>query len=140
MLVVNSRLAIPLEELQFTYSRSAGPGGQNVNKVSSKATLHWNVLETANLPEDVRQRFLARYANRLNASGELVLSSQRYREQRRNVADCLSRLRQMILEVALPPTPRKATKPSQGSRERRLRQKKYLGEKKRSRQPPGSES
>jgi ribosome-associated protein len=137
MLVVTNRLSVPLEELVLSYSRSAGPGGQNVNKVSSKVTLHWNVSETPSLPDDVRQRFLSRYRTRLNKQGQLVLSSQRFREQRRNVTDCMDRLRQMILEVIVPPKRRKPTRPTLGSKERRLRQKQQTAQKKQGRQAPG---
>ncbi len=72
MLVVNSRIRIPDSELEFSYVRSSGPGGQNVNKVSSKAVLRWNAAASGSLPADVRQRFLAKYRSRLTTDGELA--------------------------------------------------------------------
>jgi ribosome-associated protein len=124
MLSVNSNITVPAREFDFTFSRSSGPGGQNVNKVNTKVTMHWDVTHTPSLPEAVRARFLAKYKRRINANGQLVIYSQRYRDQGRNVADCLDKLREMILSVATVPKARKATKPSKGSRERRLREKK----------------
>ena len=136
MLVVNNRLAIPLDEFRFTFVRSSGPGGQNVNKVASKAQLRWQVVESPSLPEDVRQRFLAKYGNRVNAGGELVLDSQRYRDAPRNQADCLEKLRRMLADVAKPPRRRKRTRPTRASVERRLMSKRQQSERKRRRRPP----
>jgi len=120
-----ARASIPLRELRFQYARSSGPGGQNVNKVESKAILRWNVAGSAAVPEGVRRRFLARYARRIGAEGELVLSSQRFRDRSRNVADCLEKLRAMLEAVAEPPRPRHPTRPTRGSRERRLEAKRH---------------
>ena len=136
MLYVNSRISIPLRELQFTYSRSSGPGGQNVNKVNTKATMHWDVKKTDSLPDAVRRRFMAKYARRLTNEGVLVLSSQRFRDQGQNVADCMHKLREMILAVAVAPKPRRATKPTAGSKRRRLADKKKQSEKKQMRRRP----
>jgi ribosome-associated protein len=137
LLVVNDQLRIPLGELTFTFSRSGGPGGQNVNKVASKATLRWNVTASPTLPPDVRERFARRFASRLTTTGELVLTSQRYRDQGRNVADCLEKLRAMLAEIARPPKPRRATKPSRASRQRRLTTKRKQSEKKEQRRWAG---
>lgn len=133
MLSVNSKITVPAREFDFTFSRSSGPGGQNVNKVNTKVTLHWDVTRTHSLPEAIQRRFLAKYQRRINANGQLVIYSQRYRDQGRNVADCLDKLREMILSVATVPKARKATKPSKGSRERRLREKKSRSQTKQSR-------
>ena len=78
---INAQIAIPRRELQFSFVRSSGPGGQNVNKVASKAVLRWNVTNTQAIPEAVRGRLLARFARRINDHGELILSSQRYRDR-----------------------------------------------------------
>ena len=86
MLVVNSQVRIPLAEFEFTFARSSGPGGQNVNKVNSKAVLRWGVRHSPALPEAVRQRFLQKYAARLTNEGDLLVTSQRYRDAPRNVA------------------------------------------------------
>jgi ribosome-associated protein len=130
VLVVNSRVCIPLAELAFHFVRSSGAGGQNVNKVASKAVLHFDVAHSPSVPDDVRRRFLARYATRINSAGELVLTSQRYRDQARNVTDCLEKLRELLLSVADPPKPRRPTKPGKGARERRLGNKRRQSERK----------
>lgn len=132
-------IEIPESELTFTYSRSAGPGGQNVNKVNSRATLHWNAVETPALPEAVKARFLSRFASRITNSGEVVIHSQRYRDQKRNAADCVLRLQAMIEAVETPPTPRKKTRPSRGANQRRLQEKKVTAQRKQQRQRPATE-
>lgn len=133
MLVVTPRLQIPLREFQFTFSRSSGPGGQNVNKVSSKATLRWPLMSSPSLPDEVRGRFQARFGRRLTGEGDLVITSQRFRDAGRNVADCLEKLREMLASVAQPQKTRRATKPGRGSIRRRLAQKKQQSLKKQSR-------
>lgn len=133
MLVVNPRLKIPLREFQFTFARSAGPGGQNVNKLNTKATLRWPVLKSPSLPEPVRKRFVAKYGRRITQQGDLLLSSQRFRDAGRNVADCLEKLRSMLAEAAATPKPRRPTKRTASSVRRRLDQKRKHSRKKRSR-------
>ena len=130
MLVVNHRIQIPLRELRFQFARSSGAGGQNVNKVSTKAILRWKVESSPSLPEDVRKRFRSRFGRRITREGELVMSSQRFRDQGRNVADCLEKLRAMLLAVATAPRRRRPTRPHAGSRERRLEAKRHQAEKK----------
>ncbi|MCA9264345.1 MAG: aminoacyl-tRNA hydrolase [Planctomycetales bacterium] len=136
MLTINNQLQVPLREFTFTFARSSGPGGQNVNKLNTKATLRWTVRHNESLPTGVRDRFLARYRNRITEEGELVLTSQRFRDQGRNVADCLNKLRDMIAAVATPPKQRKATRPSKGSKMRRLKNKQEQSEKKQRRRSP----
>lgn len=133
MLVINSRIQIPLEEFRFTYARSSGPGGQNVNKVNSKAVLRWAVTESPSLPVDVRSRLLTRIASQLTNEGELVISSDRYRDQPRNREDCLEKVRTMLRAVATPPKKRRPTKPSRASKERRLKSKQTQSQKKQQR-------
>lgn len=136
MLVVNSRLQIPLAELSFTFSRSSGPGGQNVNKVNTKATLRWPVATSPSLPEAVRQRFCAQNRRRITSEGDFVIHSQRFRDQGRNVADCLSKLRELLLAATASPKPRKATKPTRAARQRRLEDKRRKSQRKQGRRPP----
>ncbi len=139
MLIVNSRIQVPLREFRFTFARSPGPGGQNVNKVNTKATLHWNVTNTASLPEAVRARFLKAFHGRVNQEGELFMSSSRFRDQGRNVADCMEKLRGMLTEVAVAKQPRKKTKPTAGAKRRRLDAKRRQGDKKRMRRSVGDD-
>ncbi len=130
MLIVNQRIRIPLQEIQFTYSRSSGPGGQNVNKLNTKATLRWSVTNSPSLPDDVRQRFATRYRNRITTDGDLLLAGQRYRDAARNTNDCLQRLRAMLAAVATAPRVRKPTRPTKASVRRRLTDKRRQAEKK----------
>lgn len=136
MLVITPSIQIPREELEFTFARSSGPGGQNVNKVNSKALLRWPVVATPSLPDEVRTRFLAKYANRLTSEGDLILTSQKYRDQGRNIDDCLEKLREMIAAVVARPTVRRPTKPSRGSQRRRTADKRENSQKKQQRRPP----
>jgi ribosome-associated protein len=133
MIVVNSRIRIPRSELEFSFARSSGPGGQNVNKVSSKAVLRWRVTASTSLPEEVRARFLARYGSRVTNEGDVVISSQRYRDQGRNVADAMEKLREMVAAVASAPKKRRRTKPSAASVARRIEAKQARSKKKRMR-------
>ena len=105
-----------------------------MNKVNTKATLRWDVSNSPSLPDDVRGRFLAKYPRRINKEGRLVLSSQRFRDQHRNVSDCLEKLRELLLAVESSPRRRKKTAPTKSSRERRLADKQQLAEKKQRRQ------
>ncbi len=137
MLRVNHRIQIPFTEFDFSFSRSGGPGGQNVNKVNSKVTLRWSVMKSPTLPGDVRERFAQKYRRRITNDGEFVMHSERYRDQGRNVADCLEKLRELLLEVAVAPKKRKPTKPTKGSKERRLKEKRATSERKARRRKPG---
>src|SRR5215467_1745701 len=112
MFEVNQRLQIPDAEFDWSYARSGGPGGQNVNKVSSKAVLRWNVSSTPSLPIGVKERFKSQHANRINIEGVLILMSQQYRDQERNRQDCLEKLRAMIVQAAATPKKRRPTRPS----------------------------
>ena len=137
MLEVAPGLVIPKREFTFQFARSGGPGGQNVNKVNTKAVLRWNVVESPSLPGAVRHRFLSRYKNRINDDGELVLSSERYRSQSRNCEDCLEKVREMVAAVRLPPKVRRKTKPTRAAKARRMDSKKRQSQKKQSRRRPG---
>jgi ribosome-associated protein len=121
---------IPRSEIHLQFVRSSGPGGQNVNKVSSKVQLRWNARHTTRLPEPVKERFLARYASRLTNDGDIIIVSQSTRDQRVNQEDCVNRLREMILSVWHPPKARKPTKPTKGAKERRLKAKQNVSQKK----------
>lgn len=130
VLKINDRVQIPLTEFEYAFSRSSGPGGQHVNKVNSRVTLRWKVRETQSLPTLMRRRFETANANRITKEGEFVIDSQRYRDQGRNIADCLDKLRDLLVTVAAPPKRRRKTKPTRGSIERRLKAKQKTSEKK----------
>ena len=132
-LIVNAAITIPAAEFGVSYARSAGPGGQNVNKVNSKAILRWRVIDSPSLPAAVQQRFLAQFGHRVTNDGEIVIAAAEHREQPRNLTACDDRLRTMILSVAKPPTRRIKTRPSRGAVERRIQSKQRNSEKKQQR-------
>jgi ribosome-associated protein len=116
-------MTIPRHELTFTFARAGGPGGQNVNKVSSKVLLRWNPATSSSLPDAVKARLLEMVRSRLTNEGDLLITSQRYRDQPRNIEDCVEKLRQILEQAARPPKKRKKTKPTRASRERNLETK-----------------
>jgi ribosome-associated protein len=136
LLEVTSHLRVPASEFEWTYVRSSGPGGQNVNKVASKAVLRWDAKTSPSVPPVVKARLFAKHGSRFTADGVLVLSSQRFRDQYRNQQDCLEKLRAWLHDAATPPRPRKATKPSRASKERRLQAKKFHASTKAQRRRP----
>ena len=122
-LVINDEVEIPLSELEFTASRSSGPGGQHVNTSDTRIQLRWNVKNTGALTEVQRARILKSLASRLTDAGDLLLASDSHRSQRRNREDATQRLASLVREALIPPKPRKKTKPSRAAREKRLDEK-----------------
>lgn len=120
-------------ELQISYVRSSGPGGQNVNKVNSKCVLRWNPSKSAGLSEAIRSRLLDRLSPKLTTEGDLIVTSDRFRDQKRNLDDCVEKLAALIAEAAIPPRPRKKTRPTFGSKIRKQKKKRAHSEKKRGR-------
>jgi len=139
MLNINERFPIPESELSWRFVRSSGPGGQNVNKVASKAVLTWDLASNASLPEDVKARLRTQQRRRINSENRLILTSQRYRDQDRNRQDCLDKLREMVVQALHVPRKRRATRPTRGSREARLRAKVHRSAAKATRRPPQEE-
>lgn len=133
MLTISSTLELPDDELVERFVRASGPGGQNVNKVSTAVELRFDVRNSPSLPEPLRERLLARRDRRLTDEGVIVISAQRFRTQDRNREDARQRLAGLIQAVLVPPKKRIATKPSKGARERRLVGKKERSEIKRGR-------
>src|SRR6266496_4137640 len=133
MLEITETIRIPEEEFAWSFVRSGGPGGQNVNKVASKAVLRWNLAASPSLPEDVKARLRTKQQNRITTDGDLIITSQRFRDQERNKEDCLEKLRDMILQATLIPKPRKPSKPGRAARERRLHTKRHRSNIKKSR-------
>jgi ribosome-associated protein len=129
-LYVSPRLTIASAFLQWSASRSSGPGGQNVNKVSTKVTLKFDLARCEAIDAVWRHRIEARHANRINAEGELVIQSDIHREQPRNLADARSRLARLLAECQAAPKKRLPSKPSLGAQRRRIETKHRTGEKK----------
>ncbi len=139
LLAITETLAIPLDEFRFEYARSGGPGGQNVNKVNSKATLRWKPSESPSLPPLILGRLLKLVGPRLTNQGELLITSQKTRDQGRNVADCLDKARELILAAARPPKARRPSKPTFASKVRRVEGKLKRSTTKRLRRKPESD-
>jgi ribosome-associated protein len=137
MLPINDVLSIPDDELTFTYARSGGPGGQNVNKVSSKAILRWTMTSSPSVSPAVKERIGRLEKKRVTTEGDLVIASQRFRDQERNREDCLERLREIVLRALIVPKVRRPTKPTKGSKRRRLEEKKRRSETKQGRRDVG---
>jgi ribosome-associated protein len=136
MLEINEQIRIPDSEFEWSFVRSGGPGGQNVNKVASKAVLRWNLGASPSVPEEVKARLRTQQRRRITGEGEMVLNSQRYRDQGRNVEDCLEKLRALVLQASVLPKARKATRPSRGAREARLQEKRRRSRTKSGRRQP----
>jgi ribosome-associated protein len=126
-------LAVPESDLTWTAVRASGPGGQNVNKVSSKVELRFDLAHTTALDQAVKARLRAIAAGRLDAEGRIVITSQATRDQRRNLDDAKARLAELISKAMERPKRRKPTMPSRSSDRRRLDDKKRRGQRKRDR-------
>ena len=121
---INDKISIPVSELQISFSRSGGPGGQHVNKTSTQAELMFDLLSTPSIPPEDREWLMERLKHRLDSTGRLRLISQDTRSQRQNKAIVLERFAELMSHALRRPKKRKATKPTKGSIERRIESKK----------------
>jgi len=141
MIRVNAQIELDEREIQEDFVRASGPGGQNVNKVSTAVQLRFNVARSPSLPDSVRARLITLAGHRLTHDGVLILSAERYRSQRRNRDDALQRLIELIREACEVDKPRRPTRPTLASKKRRLDTKQRRGETKKLRaRKPGTDS
>ncbi len=133
MIRITPDISIDERELQLEFIRASGPGGQKVNKVATAVQLQFDVTNSPSLPDDVRERLIRLAGKRVTDEGVLVIEARRYRTQDRNRKDAIERLISLIQKAAVQPKPRRKTKPTLASKERRLEDKRRRSEIKRRR-------
>jgi ribosome-associated protein len=133
MLEITPSIQIDARELQLAFIRASGPGGQNVNKVATAVQLRFD-LRASSVPEDVKDRLIIVAGKRITNEGILVIEARRFRTQEQNRDDAIQRFVELVRKAALKPMPRRKTKPTQASKEARLKAKKRRGEIKKVRQ------
>ena len=138
MLKLSSRVSIPLEEIELKAIRSQGPGGQNVNKVSTAVHLFFDI-QASSLPEIYKQKLLNKKDRRISPGGVVIIKSQQARTQQANRERALARLRDLIKEVMQVQKSRRATSPTRSTKERRLQAKVARSQTKKFRRPPSPE-
>jgi len=139
MIKITKSISIDEKEIQEDFIRSSGPGGQNVNKLSTAVQLRFNVDYSPSIPDKVKNRLRSLAGSRLNSSGDLIITAQRFRTQERNRQDALDRLVDLIRQATIEPKKRKTTKPSKASEKKRLEAKQQRGKLKQMRKSPDRE-
>ncbi len=128
MFQITPSLHMDERELQLEYIRASGPGGQNVNKVATAVQLRFDIINSPSLASDVKGRLIRFAGNRVNADGVLLIEAKRFRTQEQNREDALHRFVELVRKALVPPKPRRKTKPTRASREKRLKAKSIRGE------------
>lgn len=131
MIRVTDHIALDESEIREDFIRASGPGGQNVNKVATAVQLRFNAAESPSLPDDVRARLMRLAGKRLTEAGEIIIEAKRYRTQEQNREDALNRLVALIQKATERPKPRKKTRPTRASQQRRIEGKRIRGDTKR---------